>query len=75
MEAVGENRIVHKRMAHNYGVMADSSYLMHSLWVFIQSLTTVSGSRLFGSVVTKSIRLITWRPGLVGWLILGLTAL
>ena len=31
--------------------MADNSNLMHSLWVYIQSLTTVSGSRHFGSVV------------------------
>ena len=31
--------------------MADNSYLMHSLLDNIQSLTTVSGIRLFGSVV------------------------
>ena len=32
-------------------VTVDNSYLSHSLEVYIQSLTTVSGSRLFGSVV------------------------
>ena len=31
--------------------MADNLYLTHSLKVYIQSLTTASGSRLFGSVV------------------------
>ena len=29
-------------------VTFDNSYIMHSLWVYIQSLTTASGSRLFG---------------------------
>ena len=30
---------------------ADNSYLRHSLKVYIQSLTTTSGSSLFGSVI------------------------
>ena len=33
------------------GVTADKSYLTHSLIVYIQSLTTASGYRLFGAVV------------------------
>ena len=32
-------------------VMADNSYLTYSFWVYIHSLTTVSESRLFGSVI------------------------
>ena len=32
-------------------VMADNSYLTYSFWIYIKSLTTVSESRLFGSVV------------------------
>ena len=31
-------------------VMVDNSFFTHGLYVYIQSLTTASGNRLFGSV-------------------------